>query len=289
MANYAEFKPEVWSAALLANFRKNLTAYGLATTDYEGDFMQGASKVHIIAPAAGTVNTYVPASGITWEDVASPTVELTLTDQKYVAIKVEDVDQAQSDLNILNALVAPSGQALAAEVDKSIYALANGFSTGAGDVTLDLSNTASLPSVYASLLEAGENLDKQDAPRDGRFVVASPRFLRSALADKDFISAGSIAESARVTGSVGRIAGFDVVPSNQAYTVGNGTSADKVEHLFYGVRGSFAAAVRLNGEPEAVRLPNHFATGVRMLTLYGSKIVQAKGLGLVKATVIKKP
>lgn len=286
---YSEFKGEIWSAALLANFRKSLTAYGLATTDYEGDFMQGATKVHVIAPAAGSVNSYVPASGITWEEVTSPTIELTLTEQKYVAIKVEDVDQAQSNFKVMDALVAPSGQALAQAVDASIYGLANGFSTGAGDVTLDLSNTASLPSVYGALLEAGENLDKQDAPRDGRFVVASPRFLRAALADKDFISVGSVADAARVEGSVGRVAGFDVVPSNNAYSVGNGTSADKVEHLFYGVRGSFAAALRLNGAPEAVRLPNHFATGVRMLTLYGAKIVRDKGLGLVKATVIKKP
>lgn len=278
MANYAEFKPDVWSVALLANFYKNLTARSLANVDYEGDFLNGAKTVNIITPAAGSVSTY--SGSVTWSEIDSATTPLTLNAQDYVAFKVSDVDQAQSNFKILDALVAPSGQALAAKVDKSIYALAGSAITGgAGDINIDASNLSSVAAgdVFDKLLEAGENLDKKDAPRDGRFVVASPRFLRMAMLDGDFISARELGDTVATEGTAGRIAGFDVIPSNNVHVAK--VSTKDTDHLFYGVRGSFAAAVRLDGEPEGMRLESDFAYGIRMLALYGSKIIRPAGLG----------
>lgn len=284
MAN--EWKPQIWSTALLANFAKATTALGISNLDYQGDFAGGATSVRILVPAGGTATVYNPANApISWADVGEGYVDLALNKQYYVAMKVDDARAAQENVKAINAIVAPSGRALAAQMDKDIYSVADATITGsAGDVGLDLSDMTSATladSVMGALLVAGENLDKKDAPREGRFLVASPRTYRALTLTGQFMSAGQFGEGALVDGAVGRVAGFDIVPSNnltnQAQSV-SGTSK-LGDHGLYGVRGSIAAAVRLAGEPEYVRLPDYFADGVRMLTLYGSKVIQPEGIG----------
>jgi hypothetical protein len=281
---YSNFKPTVWSASLLANFAKRTTALGVASLDYQAEVMRGTGKVRIIVPSSATVKTYNPVSGITYEEISDSYVDLDINQQRYVAIKVEDIDQAQSHIEILDALVGPAGRALAVDLDSYIYGLADGFTTGAGDVELDLSDPTDnsfATGVLDAFTEAAENLDNNDAPRDGRFVVASPRLMRAIVASGDFTPATAFGDSVLVNGVVGRVAGFDVIQSNNTYKT---TDSDVVNHLFYGVRGSIAAAVRLGDEPEPMRLQTHFADAVRMLTLYGAKIIRPEGLGLLKVT-----
>lgn len=284
---YTNFKPTVWSASLLANFAKRTTALGVASLDYQAEVMRGTGKVRIIVPGSATVKTYSPLSGITYEELSDSYVDLDINQQRYVAIKVEDIDQAQSNIEILDALVGPAGRALAVDLDSYIYGLAASFSTGVGDVELDLSDPTDnsfATGILDAFTEAAENLDNNDAPRDGRFVVASPRLMRAIVASGDFTPATAFGDSVLVNGVVGRVAGFDVIQSNNTYKTGNGTDSDVVNHLFYGVRGSIAAAVRLGDEPEPMRLQTHFADAVRMLTLYGAKIIRPAGLGLLKVT-----
>jgi hypothetical protein len=161
-------------------------------------------------------------------------------------------------------------------------------SLNAKEVLVDLSAAAktSWDSMYGATLDAAEILDKSDAPREGRFIVASPRMMAGILADDTFVAATQLGDEMRMQGAVGMINGFSVVPSNNVRTVVE--SSDTYDVAFFGVIGSVAFGEQLMSM-EALRSETAFTDLVRGLHVFGAKILEPDGLGRFKVKTINTP
>ncbi len=270
------FIPELWEQQLLTNFRKNLVFGNVINRDYEGTIRNAGDTVHITSPSAISVQAY---SGTVNYEVPTSTSQALLIDQKrYWAFQLEDVDQAQANVNTMQAYMAEAAYALADDVDKhlaSLYA-----SAGTTESTASKINKSSSPdSMYGIAVKAGQNLDEKNVPRSGRWMVVSPAGYAAMLRDAAFVHATAVADQLIRTGEVGSISGFTVYVSNNLVDSSSGSRT--AVWFMYGSTAAITVADQLV-KTEAMRLEDAFADGVRGLLLYGTKVVRPAALGTIK-------
>lgn len=272
------FVPQVWSAALQANLKKALVARSVATTRWQGEIAGAGSVVKIQKPAQLTAGAY--SGTVTYATPTSTTLDLAINQSNYVAFKVGDVVAAQANVDLVAEYTREAAYAVAKLADTYVMGLASDAGLNAREIDVDLAGARSgWDSMYEKLVDAAEMLDGSDAPREGRFVVASPRMMAALVSDTSYVAATQLGDAVRVSGSVGRIAGFDVVPSNNvAKRVIAGTTPGSADVALFGVVGAIAYADQLMSM-EAQRLEASFDDGVRGLHLFGAKIIEPSALG----------
>lgn len=280
------FKPEIWSAALQAQLRKRLVARSIASTRWQGEITGQGSVVNIQKPAGLTAADYTGT--VTYETPTSTTLALAIDQAKYVAFSVDDVDAVQANVDLVAAYSEDAAYRLARLADTYVMSLASSAALDAHEVAVNLSDAspANWDSMYEALSTAAENLDVADAPTDGRFAVVSPRMMSAVRHDSTFVAASDLGDLVKVSGSIGRIAGFDIVPSNNVATeVLAGTTPGSADLALYGVAGSIAYAEQLM-DFEALRAQTAFADNVRGLHVFGAKILEPSALGRIQATTV---
>lgn len=282
----ANFVPEIWSAALQANLKKNLVARSICTTAYQGEILGQGSVVKIQKPLQLTAGTY--SGTVTYATPTSGQTDLNIDTSNYVAFAVPDVTAIQANIDLVSAYTVEASYALAKLADTAVMNLVSSTALNAKEVVIDLSDAdkTNWDSMFAATIDAAEILDKADAPREGRFIVASPRMMAGILADTQFMAATQLGDEMRMTGSVGMINGFSVVPSNNVRTVVE--TGDTYDTAFFGVVGSVAFAEQVM-QMEALRSETAFTDLVRGLHLFGCKILEADGLGRFKVKTINVP
>lgn len=98
------FIPALWSARLLAHLDKNLVLGNLVNRDYEGEIKNLGDRVKINQIADVTIKDYKKGTDLVYDDTDGTPTELVIDQQKYFALKVNDVDAAQANID-LDALV----------------------------------------------------------------------------------------------------------------------------------------------------------------------------------------
>lgn len=269
MPNYDSFKPDIWTEATLANWRKALASAGIVT-DRSAIVRTEGKTVYFPRAGSATAQTYT-GSPLTFGELATSEVALNLNRNKVVALYVNDVDEVQSSPSVIDTLVQAGVIANAEAVDAEIMALTGGT---AGDVDVDLTAGEDLAEAF---IEAGQNLNSNSVPQLGRFAVVSPK-MHSALIKSDaFVKATELGDSIRVSGTVGRVYGFDVLLSNQA------PEAAGVRTALYGMAGAIAYAEQIN-ESELFRPAEHPRTLVRTIVDYGHTVLRPEALGAFNVT-----
>lgn len=217
--NIDDFIPEIWSGALLAHLDTNLVLGQLVNRNYEGEVSAYGDTVKIFRP--GYIGSSGYTAGTTTVTYPEPRVtdrSLVINERDYISFGLDDLQRVQARLDLINSYMERGGYALADSIDQSISAF---YSDGdAGTVTLDLTSS---PDFYAAAVEAGENLDMQNVPRNGRWLVVSPAGYGQLLQDSKFTQASALGDQVVQSGVVGRIAGFDIRMSNNL--AGTGVTA----------------------------------------------------------------
>lgn len=273
------FIPTIWEARLLAHLDKALVYGNLVNRDYEGDIRQQGDTVKINQIADITVRDYKKGTDITIDDVDGTPTTLTISQDKYFAFKVEDVDAAQANVNLVDAAMARASYAMRDVVDQyiaSFYASA-GVTTGLGDDTTPLSIT-SATKAYESLVDMKGALDDANVPADGRFVVVPSQFYGFMLKDSRFVAAGTTkTDNVLANGYIGTAAGFQIYQSNN---VPNTKGAQY--KILAGTRAAISFAQQITST-EALRMEKAFSDMVRGQLVYGAAVVQPKALACMTA------
>lgn len=265
------FIPEIWDARILFNLRKNFVFDSLVNRNYEGQIARAGDTVHINTPNPITVNDY--SGTVTYETPTSAQQTLLIDQQKYWAFDVDDVDAAQANVDLIDAYAIEAGVALADVVDQSISALYTAGS--AGNVALDVS--VSDAGVRAALLQAAQNLDDNNVPSVGRWLVVSPRVHRSLKGAPDYSVASELGDDVKMSGALGMIEGFNIFMSR------NVTVATQ-HKCMYGTNAAITFAEQLT-KTEPIRREGSFADALRGLLVYGHRVVRPTNLGLLDVTV----
>lgn len=268
------FAPQIWSAKILDALDKSLVYNKLFNTDYEGEITEAGSTVHIGSIGKVSVKAYTKGSAIAAPDAVNVEDQtLTLDKAEYFNVAVDDVDAAQSKINLIDGATTQAGNAFADSTDQY---LAGVLAAKAG-VKL---NAVATPTVitkenaYDMLLDLKVKLDKANMPKAGRVCVVPAEFEGFMLRDPRFVAVSDAGEQRLTEGTVYRAAGFEIQTSNNApspaanvYTVIAGSP----------LCGTFANQVL---KTEAYRPDNAFSDAVKGLHVYGATVTRPNAVGL---------
>jgi N4-gp56 family major capsid protein len=273
------FIPEVWSASLLTSLKKALiyAQPNIVNRDYEGDIANAGDTVRITSISRPTISDYVPGvTSITPEPLTDTQRTLVIDQSKYFAFEVDDVDARQAMGNVLSEGMREAAFALAELADRFVAGLYTGVqaANNLGTVAVTTGDLA-----YTQLVQLASRLHTANVPDDMRWVVIPPWYHALLLENTKFTDQSASGQpSAAVNGSVGRVAGMEILMSNN---VPNPTGDDYA--VIAGTRSAITYAEQIN-KTEAYRPESSFSDAVKGLHLYGGKLIRPDGIAVVTAS-----
>lgn len=273
----SNFIPEVWSKKLLKIFDKSVVMANLVNRDFEGDITSAGDVVHVRTFGDVTINNYTRDMTISFQALTDPMVDLLIDQQKYFAFKVDDLDKAQANTDILEGYASRAAIAIRDVVDSRLIGhytdvdSGNVIGTDVAPITLTKDN------IYGYITQLGEKLDNSNVPQEGRNLVITPKFKTMLLQSAEFTRATSLGDNVIQNGYIGNVAGFGV------HVTTNNSAVSGVVNLLAFTKDfiSFASQV---SKIETVRPYNMFADAVKGLYLYGSKVMMPKAGAVLKAS-----
>lgn len=275
-----KFIPTIWSARILAALEKQLVYNKFFNRDYEGEIRDAGATVKIGLVGAPKVKKYTKGSEIEAPDEVTVTDEtLTIDHADYFNIKVDDVDAAQSKINLLESASSQTGYAFGDMTDQYLAGLlVTGTGGTIGTKAAPKSITDAKPEdAYNLLVDLKVALDRQNCPTKGRVCVVPPEFEGFMLKDSRFVAVATNDSNERLTeGTVYKSAGFEIHVSNNApHEEKGGPNSDKtVYDVIAGCdqSGTYADQI-LN--TEAYRQEKAFSDAVKGLHVYGAKVLRS--------------
>ena len=272
------FIPEVWSASILEALRAKLVFPSLCNRDYEGDIREAGDTVHITGYDDVTVKKYTRGTNITVDAVTDANKgRLTIDQPDYFAFKVNDLDKVQAKADLTGNFTNSAAYNMALNVEKYISGLMDKAATAPAK-TISVTTPSD---AYLAVVEARKQLDKQNVPTEGRWIVVSPDFYALLLQDSRFIEGTEAGHNTLLNGVVGSVSGFTVVESNNVPTVSGKPSK---QSIIAGTNAATTFAQQVN-KVEAMRMQDDFADMVRGLDLYGGLVVRPECLTKVVLTL----
>ena len=269
---YGAFIPEIWSKKLNNMLEKNCVMLQCVNRNWEGDIKQQGDKVKTITPADVTVST-LTSSDIAYSSLTPTSMELEIDQKKFFAFKIDDVAKVQTNGDIMEAHLNNAKKAIEEVQDSYLLAMhtnvteANTVGSEASPITLNKST------IYENFVKLSLTLKNSDAVYAGvrPWVVINPNIEAYLLQSPEFISAHNVADKTLREGSIGRIAGMDVLVST------NLTEVNGKYYILAGTNDAITFASQL-AKIESLRDKDSFSDLVRGLYLYGAKTVQPKAL-----------
>lgn len=272
------FIPEVWSASILEALRAKLVFPSLCNRDYEGDIREAGDTVHITGYDDVTVKKYTRGTNITVDAVTDANKDtLTIDQSDYFAFKVNDLDKVQAKADLTGNFTNSAAYNMALNVEKYISGLMDKAATAPAK-TISVTTPSD---AYLAVVEARKQLDKQNVPTEGRWIVVSPDFYALLLQDSRFIEGTEAGHNTLLNGVVGSVSGFTVVESNNVPTVSGKPSE---QSIIAGTNAATTFAQQVN-KVEAMRMQDDFADMVRGLDLYGGLVVRPECLTKITLTL----
>lgn len=275
-----KFIPTIWSARILAALEKQLVYTKFFNRDYEGEIRDAGDTVKIGLVGAPTVKKYTKGTDIAApDDVTVTDATLSIDQADYFNIAVDDVDAAQSKINLLESASSQTGYAFGDVTDKYLAGLlvtGTGGTIGTKDAPKSITD-AKPEDAYNLLVDLKVALDRQNCPTMGRICVVPPEFEGFMLKDSRFVAVATNDSNVRLTeGTVYKSAGFEIHVSNNAPHEDDGGS--KGDQTVYDViagcdqSGTYAEQI-LN--TEAYRPEKSFKDAVKGLHVYGAKVLRS--------------
>ena len=272
--NNTNFDPVRLSGQVLRELRMRLVVANIVNRNYEGEIQGPEDSVDILELGSLTVDDYDPGTGISVQ--TEPTAEsrvLPMEQQKYFAFIADLADNAEAYANIFQ----DEGVAdLLREAQK--YVLGKYTDAKASnEVTYD----PSADDIEEKIADAGENLDEEEVPEDGRWIVLPPSEVR-AIEDKMSARDTPAGDDAIRAGYQGGFRGFDVYKAPSNHFTDTGTSP-AYKHALYGhtIGITYADAVLNTRVQESER---YFGQQVDGLHVGGAKVIRPEAVGDFRIT-----
>lgn len=270
MALNPAFK-KVFSSAVQRELEKLAVIYPLVNRDYEGQIRGGGDTVSIPSIGAINVNSYTRGSDITFQEVDAGAQTLLIDQEKYAAFKVDDVDKIQAGEAGIEFMLKAAQEAsygLSDDMDSYIASLHSGIA--ASHTVSDTDVTS------ADILSNIALLNKMAL--DYNWPKSAPWNLVVGTATHHYMVLGSILTDTDnsellARGSVGRVMNFNVFVSNNIKNDA-GTFPNITEYNMAFLSSGITMAQQIT-EMESGRMEKQFGDYVKMLNVYGAKIVHS--------------
>ena len=277
--DYSAFKAEIWSKKLNAGLDKTCVMLQCVNRDYQADADKGGAQINIITPQEVAVGSYT--GSIESYGVAPNTkLSLKLNQSVYFGFNVPDIDQAQTNVGIMDAIVTKAKSAVESAIDRYLFnEYKNAAATNvAGEetklVTLDRTT------VYEKFVSLAKMLKNSGAtgPQTKGWVVIHPDVEELLLLSNEFTNTANVGDTTVTDGSIGKIAGLDVFVSNNV-----GKNADSYT-ILAGTKDAITYASQIK-KIETLRAQNSFDSLVRGLYTFGALTLNPSALAVIKASI----
>ena len=197
----------------------------------------------------------------------------------YFGFSVPDIDQAQSNVNIMDAIVGKAKNAVEQAIDTYIFGLNSKAPDGniLGKTTAVGLTSANIYTQFVKLAKLLKNSGAVNAEKQG-WVVVHPDVEELLLLCSQFVSASNLGSTTITTGSIGKIAGLEVFVSSN---VGKETSGYTI---LAGTKDAITYASQIK-KIETLRAQSSFDSIVRGLYTFGALAINPDALAVIKATV----
>ena len=276
--NYNAFNGEIWSQKINAGLDKTCVMLQCVNRDYQGDADKGTAKINIITPLEVTTGTYT-GSIDSYGAAPSKKLQLELNQSVYFGFSVPDIDQAQSNVNIMDAIVGKAKNAVEQAIDTYIFGLNSKAPDGniLGKTTAVGLTSANIYTQFVKLAKLLKNSGAVNAEKQG-WVVVHPDVEELLLLCSQFVSASNLGSTTITTGSIGKIAGLEVFVSSN---VGKETSGYTI---LAGTKDAITYASQIK-KIETLMAQSSFDSIVRGLYTFGALAINPDALAVIKATV----
>jgi hypothetical protein len=264
-----QVQASIWTSKLLLALQKNLVFGQDAVVNkaYQPEIASGGKEAHIHGLADVSVVNYTKYTPLTPEQLTDSRQTLLIDQQKAFSFFIDDVDQVQSTPQVVNSIMDQAGYELVEEADRYI----SGLYSSAGVGTVGAVVAADTTNVYTRLLAASRQLTINNVPREDRFAIVSPQYEEMLLQNPTYLAA---ATESPLNGAVGRLAGFDILVSNNVTK----TAAGPFNHhcvVGHPIAWTFASQIQ---KIESVREPRMFVDTIKGLYTYGAKVIRPEAL-----------
>jgi hypothetical protein len=297
--NVNAFIPEYYSQKLLkeskemTDFKNNMT-----NNDWEGEIKSAGDTVHIVTP---DLTNIVIGEGVVPEtnDVYPKSLTLTIDKSKSFQFKFNDIEQAQSQFNMLEGYMSASNERMMIEVNKELElaVLDEAQVPSVGNAGAPFQATSATIVSFFNRLKKTLMANKALSPA-GFYTFKGNKEQALQLAPIVTIGTGLFEELVNSTqlthptvqgddilykGVVGQIAGMKIFVDTLLDTIVNEDSsfeADDAQRSYVAIAGTkmgITFAEQYN-KVEKLRDPQTFADIGRALYLYGFKITNPKSL-----------
>jgi hypothetical protein len=284
----SRFIPAIYSKKTLRKFLNDTVFQDICNRDYEGEIKKYGDTAYIRHTPDVIVNDYSIGEDITYDVPKKDAVEMVIDKAKYTAFRVDDVDRAQSDLDLINLFSKNTKKEIAIVVDQEVLAYmataADSDNMGAtagnisGNVNLGVAGTPVVVTMGAEavkvILNLNQVLDEQAVDMDSRFVVL-PAWFCNLLKDGDLKRADVTGDSTGTirTGLIGQIDGTKVYRSNHLPVSTTEFS------IIAGTNEATTFAAQID-KSDQLKIPTSFGEYWRTLFVWGRLVTQPTALAV---------
>lgn len=287
--------PTFWSATLLEDLKKELVFGSLTNAQYIGEVKYGQT-LKIFNVSGVTITDYSPLTGFgdTWTPSRAKAEEvttLTIDNAKAFQFFIEDLENRAVLVDLMSAIMRETTYNLRDVVDQYIAGL---FEAGATPFAVDGTTQAEIAvqlsdtyTFYDLLVDVDTLMNKNNVPRNGRWIVVPPELRALLLKDNRFVANASSPQAyvSLLNGEVGQAAGFTVKMSNN---VPAPTGISGALRFYAGTNDALAFAYDVE-KIETYRPENRFADAVKGLFVYGAKVIRPVCVYKVAVTLPAAP
>lgn len=288
------FIPEIWSRKLQVKFYDATVLAQISNTDYEGEIKNQGDKVKIRTIPSIVINNYSSGQALTNQRPTSSNIELLIDKGKYWSTIVDDVQETQSDINLMNMWSGDASEQLKIAIDTDVLGnispdvdatnkgatagrLTAGINLGATGAPVGLNKA----NVIDSIIDLGQVLDENNIPETDRYLII-PAWCAALLKKSDLKEASLTGDNTSVmrNGRLGMIDRFTLYSSNLLPAVTDGSN--KVTTMFAGHKAGLTFANQIV-KTETLRAESTFGDIMRGLSVYGYKVVKGTAIAALYA------
>ena len=287
------FIPEIWSGKLIENFYDATVLSAISNTDYEGEIRNMGDTVNIRTTPEITIQTYVKGQTLSVENPDKAKLQLIIDKGEYFACVEDDVDQVQTDMNLMDMWSKDASERMKIKIDQRVLtdllpdvsANNKGQTAGAisGNIDLGVAGTPealTTSNVIGKIVDMGTVLDEANCPEQNRFLVIPAKMAglikQSDLKDASITGDGS---TPLRNGRLGMIDRFTVYVSHNLKKTAGGEFSVIGGHTM-----GFTFASQMTNM-ETIRSETTFGNIIRGLQVYGYKVVKPEALATMIVTV----
>lgn len=297
-----KYTPQIFSKLLIKRFYPNTFLTQISNTQYEGEIKNYGDTIFMRTRPTIDIFDYSKGMTLPVQSPESAAISMQIDQGKGFSLALDKIDEVQNDIDLMKLWADDSAEQLKIEIETNVldysYPLVSAYNSGltagkiSGNLDLGVAGTpqyvssnglsaktgadaANAEPILNILLKAGQSLDEQNIPQDGRFFIM-PAWAVTALKASELRQAYLTGDnkSPLRNGDIGMIDRFKVYQSNLVPTDGSGGF-----YCMFGHSLGLTFATQIT-ESRVIENPHSFGKLYQGLQVFGRKVTNPEALGV---------